>query len=341
MRAAADAAADSKEPLMAAPAAGLATSPAAAAARVPASFFSVALGLAGLGAAWRAAARAYGVSDWLADALLALAAAVFVGVLAAQAVRAARGGALRAELEHPLSGSLAALGPASLLLLAGGAAVHFRDLSQVLFWIGAAAQVALSAWLAGRWLLAPADPRAVTPALHLPAVGHLLAAAAAGAVGRADAGWLFFGAGVVLWLSAAAALLGRALAAGELPAAVRPLVALEIAPPAAALLAWQSLEGGAPDAFSRMLLGVALFQGLVVLRLVGRLRDVPFSPSYWAFAFPLAALAAGALRQSAAAPGSVAGALALPLFVLANAVVAAVAWQTGVAASRGKLLPPD
>ena len=321
---------------------GLAASPAAAAAsRVPASFFSIVVGLAGLGAAWRSAAHAYGVSDWLADALLAVSAALFLGVLAAQALRAVRGGALRSELEHPISGSLAALGPASLLLVAAGVAVHFRDLALVLFWIGAAGQVAAGVWLVGRWLLAAADPKAVTPALHLPALGFLLAAVAAGAVGRVDAGWLFFGAGVVLWLVVAAALLDRYLSAGELPAAVRPLVALEIAPPAAALLAWQSLEGGAPDVVSRILLGFALFQALVVARLLGRLRDVPFSPSYWAFAFPLAALAAGALRQSAAAPGSVAGALALPLFIVANAAVAAVAWQTGVAASRGRLLPPE
>lgn len=326
---------------MAAPAAGIAASPAAtAAARVPASFFSIVLGLAGLGGAWRSASRAYGVSDWLADALLAIAAAIWVAVLAAQVLRAVRGGALRAELEHPVSGSLATLGPASLLLLAAGLAAHQHETALVLFWIGAAGQVALSVWLAGRWFLAAADAKAVTPALHLPAVGNLVAAIAAGAVGRNDAGWLFFGAGVVLWLAVAGALLGRSLSAGELPPAVRPLVALEIAPPAAALLAWQSLEGGAPDAVSRMLLGVALFQALVVARLLGRLRDVPFSPVYWSFAFPLAALAAGALRQSAAAPGSVAGALALPLFVVANAVVAAVAWQTGVAASRGKLLPP-
>jgi len=325
------------------PAAGLAASPAAsAAARVPASFFSIVLGLAGLGAAWRAAARAYGVSPWLADALLAISAALWVVLFAAQLVKALTArDALRAELEHPVQGSLATLGPTSLLLLAAGLSVHFPALARVLFWIGATAQLALGVWLVGRWLLGPVDPRLVTPALYLPPVaGNLLAAIAAGAVGRADAGWLFFGAGVVAWLLVGAALLGRYLSAGELPAALRPLLAIEIAPPAVALVAWQALRGGAPDEVSRGLLGYALFVALVVARLLGRFRDVPFSPSYWAFSFPLAALAAGALRQSAAAPGSVAGALALPLFIVANAVIAALAWQTGVALSRGRLLPP-
>ena len=72
-----------------APATGLAAAPAAAAAaRVPASFFSMVLGLAGLSGAWRFAARAYGVSPWLADALLAVSVALWLGIAAAQVVKA-------------------------------------------------------------------------------------------------------------------------------------------------------------------------------------------------------------------------------------------------------------
>ncbi len=326
-----------------APAAGLAGTPAAAtAARVPASFFSMVLGLAGLGGAWRAAARAYGVSPWLADSLLVASCALWLAIVGAQVLKLALAPEkLRAELEHPVKGSLASLGPTSLLLLSAGVALHFRDLALVLFWIGAVSQLALGVWIVGGWLLAPVEPKHVTPAMYLPPVaGNLVAAIAASAVGRPDAGYLFFGAGVVAWLVVGAALLGRYLSAGELPAEVRPLLGIEIAPPAVALVAWQALEGAAPDAVSGALFGFAIFQALVVLRLVGRFRDVPFSPAYWAFTFPLAALAGAALRQSSAAPGGIAGALALPLFVVANAVVAVIVWNTLVTFSRGKLLPP-
>jgi tellurite resistance protein len=315
---------------------------AAAAVRVPVSFFSIPLGIAVLGGAWRAASRAYGVSPWLADALLATGAALWVGVFAAQVVKAfgARD-RLREELADPVQGALAALGPASLLFLAAGVAVHERDVAMVLFWIGAAAQLALGVWAVGRWLVEPLQAKAVTPALHLPAgVGNLAVAIAAGAVGRADAGWLFFGVGAVSWLLVAGVLLARYMSAGELPAGLRPLVGLEIAPPALALAAWQSLHGAAPDAVSRALLGVALFVALVVLRISGRLREAPFGPAHWSFAFPLAALAGAALRQGASTPGSVAGALALPLFVAANAVVAVIAFRTATDLARGKLLEP-
>jgi tellurite resistance protein len=326
-----------------APAPALAASSAVeVAVRVPAAFFSIVLGLGGLASAWRGAARAYAVSPWLADALLVLSAVIWVIVFAAQVLKVITAREkLAAELAHPVQGSQAALGPASLLLIAAGTTVHYRELAEVLFWIGAAAQLAFGVWIVGRWFGAAVEPKLVTPAMYLPPVaGNLLAAIAAGAVGRTDLGWLFFGAGVVSWLVLAPVLLARYLTAGELPAALRPLLGIEIAPPAVALLAWQALDRGGPDVTARVLFGVALFVALVVLRLAGRYRDVPFTPAYWAFSFPLAALAGSALRLASGSPRSVAAALALPLFVVANAVIAAIAYRTLLALGRGKLLPP-
>jgi tellurite resistance protein len=325
-----------------APTAGLASSSAtAAAARVPASFFSIVLGLGGLSAAWSGASRSFGVSPWLSDALLVLSAVLWVVFFVAQVVKAVSApGRLRAELEHPVEGSLAGLAPASLLAIAAGTAVHYRDLAQVLFWIGAAAQAVHGVWAVGGWLGKRVDPKLVTPAMYVPAaVGNLLVAAAAGAVGRSEAGWLFFGAGAVGWIVLAAVLLVRSFSDGELAPALRPLLALELAPPAFALVAWLSLQGGASEPTSRALLGVALFVGLVLVRLAGRFRDVPFTASYWAFTFPVAALSTAALRMSSSTPGSIAADLALPLFVVANALIAAIAYKTLVALSRGDLLP--
>jgi tellurite resistance protein len=325
----------------ASPAAGLTpTGATALAARVPAGHFSMVLGLVGLAAAWRGASRAYTVSPWLADALLVVSAVLWVLLFAAQVVKAVTArDRLADELEDPVQGSLASLAPASLLAIAAGVAVHYHDLAQVLFWIGAAAQAAYAVWVVGRWLSTPMDPKLLTPAMYLPpAVGNLLAAAAAGAVDRTDVGWLFFGVGIVSWIVLATVLLVRHLSQGELPTELRPLLGIELAPPAFALVAWQSLQGAAPDSTARALLGVALFVALVLLRLVGRFRDAPFAPAYWSFTFPLAALSAATFRMASSAHGSVAGALALPLFIVVNAVVAVIAYKTVVWASNGKLV---
>lgn len=317
-----------------------ATNAAAAAVRIPASFFAMVLGLGGLAAAWRSASRAYATSPWLGDALLAVSAALWIAFFAAQVVKAVTApGKLRAELEHPVEGSLAALAPASLLVLAAGLFVHYRQLAEVLFWVGAAWQLVHAVWIAGLWMSRSVEPKLVTPALYLPAsVGNLLAAAAAGTVGRTELGWLFFGAGVVSWLVIGAVLLVRQLSEGELAPALRPLLGVELAPPAFALAAWITLERS--DATARALLGAALFVALVLLRLAGRFRDVPFTSAAWAFAYPVVALSGATLRMASSTPKSLAADLALPLFVVANALVAAVAYKTVVALARGKLLPP-
>jgi len=319
---------------------GLAASPAAAAARIPASWFLMVTGVAELGAAWRAAAQAYKVSAWVADALLAIAAALWLALLAAQVAKAfAARERLRGELEHPVDGSLAALAPASFLILVSGIAVHFRSVALVLFWIGAAGQLAFALYVVGRWFTTPVEPRLVTPALYVaPVVGSFLAAHAAGSVGRADVGWLFFGVGLIAWLLVGATLLGRYLSAGELAPPLRPLLGIELAPPAVGLAAWQVLDGPFPDASTRALLGFALFVALVLLRLAGRFRDVPFGVAFWAFAFPLAALSTATLREGGVTPGSFAAGLGLPLLVVVNALVAVIAFRTVTAASRGTLL---
>jgi tellurite resistance protein len=209
----------------------------------------------------------------------------------------------------------------------------------VLFWIGAASQLAFGVYVVGRWFTSPVEPRLVTPAMYLPpVVGNLLAAIAAGAVGQVEAGWLFFGAGVLSWILVGATLLVRHLSEGELPAPLRPLLGIELAPPAVAFVALQAIDGAHPDAALRTLLGFSLFVALVLVRLLGRFRGVPFTSAYWSFTFPVAALSTGILRQAAVAPGSIAAALSLPLFVVANAIVAVVAFRTVTALTRGDLV---
>ena len=74
-----------------------------------------------------------------------------------------------------------------------------------------------------------------------------------------------------------------------------------------------------------MLLGYALMQGLIVLRLLPWIRKQAFGPGYWAFTFGVADLALGAellVSRGATGPAAV---LAPMLFVVANLVVGSIA----------------
>ncbi len=77
----------------------------------------------------------------------------------------------------------------------------------------------------------------------------------------------------------------------------------------------------------------------VLVFLARRLAGTPFGPACWAFAFPVAALSVAAWRVALSNASDGAFALALFLFVIANAVVVWVTVRTVVALRKGAHLP--
>ena len=104
-------------------------------------------------------------------------------------------------------------------------------------------------------------------------------------------------------------------------------------------LAYLNVSGGSADAFAKALLGYALLQALLLLRLARWIGEQPLAPSYWAFSFGGTALAAACIRL-ATMGSAVAQTVAAPVFVEANAGVAALAALTLFWLVFGRLLPP-
>jgi hypothetical protein len=74
------------------------------------------------------------------------------------------------------------------------------------------------------------------------------------------------------------------------------LPGIQLAPPAVGCSAYLSITSGPPDLFAQALIGYALFQVLLMIRLLPWIARQPFAPSYWAFTFGLSALAISCLR---------------------------------------------
>jgi tellurite resistance protein len=77
-----------------------------------------------------------------------------------------------------------------------------------------------------------------------------------------------------------------------------------------------------------MLLGYAILQALILLRLLPWILKEPFSPSYWAFTFGATALAAAPLRLIDRGETGPIATLAPILFIGANLVVGVIALAT-------------
>ncbi|WP_429301071.1 dicarboxylate transporter/tellurite-resistance protein TehA [Paraburkholderia sp. GAS199] len=309
---------------------------------VPASFFGIAVGATAFANLWRVAIRVWHLPASVGDVLTVAALAIWLAMLAAYAHKwLTRADEARAEMQHPLQSSYAALGPVSSLLVAQLILPYAHTFALALFWIATVAQLALGAYLHGRFWQGGRKPELVTPAIYLPTVAPgFVAGTTAAALGFHQLGGLFFGAGLLSWLAIESLILHRAAVHEPLPEPLRPLLGVQLAPPVVGGISYLSLTTGVPDLFALALLGYGLYQMLILLRLLPWIRQQPFTPVYWAFSFGVAALPTMAARMVERGAGSPLDWIAPVLFVASNLVIGILAVKTLGLLIRGKLIAP-
>ncbi|HEY0231845.1 MAG TPA: dicarboxylate transporter/tellurite-resistance protein TehA [Dokdonella sp.] len=309
---------------------------------VPASFFGIVLGVAGLGNAWRVSARLWDTPAWIGESILALAALIWIVVAIFYAGKwiGAREQAL-AEFRHPVQCCFVGLGGVATLLIAVAAIPYSVPLAWCLFALGVAAQLGFATYRTGSLWQGGRDHAATTPVLYLPMVaGNFVAATALGALGQPSWAALLFGGGLFTWFAIESVLLHRLYVHDSLPPPLRPTLGIQLAPPVVGASAWLSINGGSPDLFAQALLGYGLLQALILIRLAPWIRQQPFGASYWAFSFGVTALPLAAMRMLEHGAAGAVAELALPLFAAANLFIAGLAVGTLVLLLRGRLLPP-
>jgi tellurite resistance protein len=308
---------------------------------VPASFFGIVIGLAGLGGAWRVAARVWQLPAAIGEALMLVAGIVWALTLALYTAKwiYAREEALR-ELEHPVQCCFVGLIGVATMLVSLAVLPYSRPAAQIAFAIGAFFTLAFAVWRTGILWHGGRDPGDTTAVLYLPAVaGAFVTATAAAALGYRDWGQLAFGAGLFSWLAIESVLLHRLYTAAAMPAPLRPTLGIQLAPPVVGGVAYLSVTTGTPDLFAYALLGYGMLQALLLLRLLPWIRQQPFAPSYWAFTFGASSIAAVPLDMvERGATGAVAS-IAPYIFVAANIVIGSIALGTVRLMLQGRLLP--
>src|SRR6266403_641172 len=178
---------------------------------VPASFFGIVLGLAGLANAWRAAHEVWKAPALVGEVLMVLAAIVWALLLFLFILKwiLAREHAL-GEAHHLVQCCFIGLAGVATMLIALGALPYSRPAAQILFGIGAAFTLAFALWRTGLLWQGERDHTATTPVLYLPTVaGGFVMAIVASALGYPDWGQLVFGAALFSWLAIESVLLHR------------------------------------------------------------------------------------------------------------------------------------
>jgi tellurite resistance protein len=308
---------------------------------VPASFFGMVLGLAGLGNAWRAATSAWHLPAAIGETLMAAATIVWAIVLVLYILKwTHRRAEAIAEALHPVQCCFIGLAGVSTMLIALAVLPYSRAIAWVLFAAGGAFTLGFAVWRKGLLWQGNRDHAATTPVLYLPAAaGAFVAAATSAAFGYPEWGQFAFGAALLTWFAIESVLLHRLYTLPEMPAALRPTLGIQLAPPAVGALAYYAVNGGQADLVVNALLGYAILQALILLRLLPWLLKAPFTPSYWAFSFGAAALATTPLRMIAHGETGPATQLAPVLFVAANIAIGWIALNTIRLMLQGRMLP--
>jgi tellurite resistance protein len=306
--------------------------------RIPPNFLAIPFGLAGLGGVWAAAQPVLGLPRAVPDAFLALAALVWLFMVTAYLAQGSR--RIRADLRDPVLSPFTAL--AVITPVIPGVALAQANLTagRVVVAVFAAATVLVGGFLTGEWITGDLDQVKAHPGYLLPTVaGGLATSYAAAEVHLRLVAEGLFGIGVLCWVLLGSIILNRLFFSRALPPALVPTLAIELAQPAVAGLAWFALNGGTIDLGARVLGGYAVLMALVQLRLLPLYRRLRFSPGFWAFTFSYAAAASDAITwlRVSAAPGRTG--LAIAVLALITGLIGIIAIRTIRLAQRGQLLP--
>ncbi|WP_432830329.1 hypothetical protein [Dactylosporangium sp. CA-092794] len=305
------------------------------------NMFAIAFSLAGLANCWAYAARLGLAPALVADVLLLIAAVVWLVLVAGYCSQVQhQPGGWRRDLTDPVLAPFVSLIPIVGMLLAIGLMPHAPAAGRWLFGVFAVASTVLAGWMTGQWIAGDLDLDRLHSGYVLPAVaGGLIAS-----IGAAVAGWIgiahaFMGLGAVSWLLIGSVIMARLLFRPRLPAALTPTLAIEVAPPALAGLAYLAITNGRVDPIALALGGFTALTVIVQLRLIPLYRRLAFGPAFWSFGFPYSAVATFTLHWINYGKPAGYSVLAWVVLLAITLFMAALAAETVAALTRRRFLP--
>lgn len=304
----------------------------------PVARFSVVMGLAGLTLAWQQAARFLATGNaavpWLAGATVVVA-AVLVVIYFLKLVRHPE--AVRAEWRHPVQLAFVPTLSIALILVATVLRGWAAASSFWLWSMGTILHLVLTLYVLSSWMHHEHyHIQHLNPAWFIPVVGNVLVPLAGVEHAAPAISWFFFSVCLFFWPVLSAILFYRVIFHGALPAKLVPTLFIFIAPPAVGFLAYVKLTGGL-DAMAVILYCVALFFTLLLLSQSWRFARLEFFLSWWAYSFPLAAIATATLRAAELSGMSLLRGLGVALLAVISLLVAGLAVRTGLAVARREI----
>jgi len=202
--------------------------------------------------------------------------------------------AVKNEFNHPIRINFFAAISISMLMLA----IMYKEINTTIsmaFWYPAVAlHFFLTMHTIKNWINNNQELAHSNPAWFIPIVGDVLVPV--GGVGYASNGVLmyFFSVGMFFWIVLFAIILNRIIFHHQLAVKFMPTLFILIAPPAVGFLAYFKLYHEL-DAFAIFLFNMALFFTILIAFMYKNFMKIKYFISWWAFVFPVAAMAISAM----------------------------------------------
>ena len=263
--------------------------------------YGAVMGLAGLGLSARAAAPvlagtvrapAYFTEPWVLLGALTL--LVLLPLYLLKLLR--HPGQVREDFTNPaLLGFSGAL-PVGMFLVAGGIAPYSFVIGNILWWTGFALLSAFQVWALSRWLSGSIELAQVNAGWLIVLVGGIVAPGPGLALGNEEASRFIFGVSAAAAPLLMALLFYRAVLGAPLPERLRPSWFILLVPPALIYANGMLLFPG--NAFLENLFFASLMLALALFLSSRNFFKWQFGAPWWAFTFPLDALAYAAARYA-------------------------------------------
>ena len=302
--------------------------------------YGAVMGLAGLGLSARAAAPvlpgwlrapAYFTEPWVLLGAIALAVLLPLYILKLFRYPAE----VRKDFTNPaLLGFCGAL-PVGMFLVAGGVAPYSPQIGNILWWSGFVLLTGFQVWALSRWLSGSIELAQVNAGWLIVLVGGIVAPGPGLALGHEEASRFAFGVSAAAAPLVMALLFYRAVLGAPLPEPLRPSWFILLVPPALVYVNGLALFPG--SVFLENLFYASLVLAVSLLLVSRNFLRWPFGAPWWAFTFPLDALAYAAARYAQDHPTPLWRVVCAATLLLATAFVLLVLFRTlrSVAWRRG------
>ena len=293
--------------------------------------YGAVMGLVGLGLTARSAATVlpgyvrapvYVTEPWIALGVLTF--AVLLPLYLLKIVR--HPAQVKDEFLNPVQLGFCGALPVGMSLVAGGIGPYAPLLGNLLWWASLVLLLAFQVWALYRWLSGGIELAQVNAGWLIIMVGGIVYPSSGIALGNLEAARFAFGVSAAATPVMLALLFYRAVLGVPLPEPLRPSWFILLVPPSLVYANGVALYGPTPLLESLYFFALVLAAALLVY--ARNLLRWPFGPPWWAFTFPLDALAYAAARYAQDHPSPLWRGVAGATLALATLFVLLVLWRT-------------